>query len=126
MVNTLSLVRSKVLTAGGLLGSVTSKTPGTGCSDGTGKGVKVVGTTGGLMTGSVTVEPGAVVAGTDVALSVADDTEDVFDCDDEVAAAEEEGMTPEDALEDATELADVAERESEAEPEAEEVDNEAD
>lgn len=78
------------------------------------------------MTGSVTVEPGAVVAGTDVALSVADDTEVVFDCDDEVAAAEEEGMTPEDALEDATELADVAERESEAEPEAEEVDNEAD
>jgi hypothetical protein len=48
---------------------VATKTPGTGSSDGVGKGEKVVGVMGGLMMGSVTVDGGAVVDA-DAALDV--------------------------------------------------------
>ena len=51
---------------------MTSKTPLTACSDGTGKGVKVVGVIGGLMTGWVLGEFVTVVGGIETTLDTAD------------------------------------------------------
>ncbi|KXN93149.1 hypothetical protein AN958_00073 [Leucoagaricus sp. SymC.cos] len=75
-----------------------------------GKGVKVVGVIGGLIIGSVTVDPGAEVAGKDVTLNVTDDTEtelsdEVADTTDEVAdTTDEDGTAIDvDALEETVE-----------------------
>ena len=77
-----------VLTGGGRLGSVTSKTPFTACSDATGKGVKVVGVTRGLMIGWVLELLFMVVNGVKTALDDALTTTKLDTMDDDEAATD--------------------------------------
>jgi hypothetical protein len=93
-------------TSGGLLGSVTSKTSGTGCSDGTGNGLKVAGMMGGGMIGCVTEELG------EVALADADDAGLELIAD-EIVSEEEGNPIDVAALED---IAELVARGTEADP----------